>query len=342
LVTPELFVDFSRQGGLSPDGRCRAFGADANGTGFSDGAGLLVLERLSVAQERGHNVLAVIRGSAVNQDGASNGLTAPNGPSQERVIRSALANAGLQPSDVDAVEAHGTGTALGDPIEAQALIAAYGRERDGAPLRLGSLKSNIGHTQAAAGAGGVIKMIQALRHDVLPPTLHADQPTPDVEWDNSGIELLTEPAAWPEGARRRRAAVSSFGISGTNAHLILEEAPVAVEVPAQPVPSRVLPFLISGSSEAALIAQAARLREVVERRPGDDALTVARTLAFNRAHLAHRAVAVVSGLDELADCLRGFERDEPVDGLWHGVARRELRTGLLFPGQGGQWPNMGL
>jgi acyl transferase domain-containing protein/D-arabinose 1-dehydrogenase-like Zn-dependent alcohol dehydrogenase/lauroyl/myristoyl acyltransferase/acyl carrier protein len=342
LVTPELFVDFSRQRGLSPDGRCRAFGAGANGTGFSDGVGVLVLERLSVARERGHRVLAVVRGSAINQDGASNGLTAPNGPSQERVINQALVNAGLEPSDVDAVEAHGTGTTLGDPIEAQALIATYGRLRadTGTPLWLGSLKSNIGHTQAAAGVAGVIKMVQALRHGVLPATLWAEEPSPHVDWTDSGIALLTGSAPWSAGDRVRRAGVSAFGISGTNAHVLIEEAPAEAAAPAADARSRVLPFLVSGSSDAGLVGQAARLRDFVAGQAELDPASVASGLAVGRAQLPHRAVAVVSGLSELADCLGGFERGEFVDGLVHGVARRNARVGFVFPGQGGQWPGM--
>ncbi len=342
MSSPGIFVEFSRQRGLSPDGRCRAFSAGANGTGWAEGAGVLVLERLSVARERGHRVLAVVRGSAINQDGASNGLTAPSGRSQERVIRAALAGAGLEPGDVDAVEAHGTGTTLGDPIEAQALITAYGRARTGAPLRLGSLKSNVGHTQAAAGVGGVIKMVQALRHGVLPATLWAEEPSPHVEWEDSGVELLAEPTPWPTGERPRRAGVSSFGISGTNAHVLLEEAPEAIAAPMLDVPSRTLPFLVSGSSEGGLAAQAGRLREFVEAHADIDPLELGRTLALGRAQLPHRAVAVVGGLGELADCLRGFERGEFVDGMVQAVARRDVRPGFVFPGQGGQWPGMAL
>ncbi len=347
LATPSHFIEFSRQRALSPDGRCRAFGAGANGTGWGEGVGLLALERLSDARRNGHPVLGVLRGSAVNQDGASNGLTAPNGPSQERVIRRALAGAGLAPADVDVVEAHGTGTTLGDPIEAGALLATYGQGRSGGPLYLGSVKSNIGHTQAAAGVAGVIKMVLAMRHGLLPKTLYAEEPSPHVDWEAGAIRLLTEPVEWPAGERPRRAGVSSFGVSGTNAHVILEEAP-----PVEPVSDAEnqepvvdlggpVPVLVSGSSEGSLSGQAARLRAFVQRRPDLDLDAFASGVAFGRARLPHRAVALAGDREQLDALLSALERGETAEGLVEGVARSESRVAFVFPGQGSQWPGMG-
>ncbi|MFS8201158.1 type I polyketide synthase [Streptomyces sp. CWNU-52B] len=338
-VMPSLdtFVDFSRQRGLAADGRCKAFSAAADGTGWSEGAGMIVLERLSDAVRLGHPVLAVIRGSAVNSDGASNGLTAPNGPSQQRVIRRALADAGLAPSEVDAVEAHGTGTSLGDPIEAQALLATYGRERPAEqPLWLGSLKSNIGHAQAAAGVGGVIKMVQALRHGRLPKTLHVEEPTPAVDWASGPVELLAEARAWPETGRPRRAAVSAFGISGTNAHLIIEQAPEPVPATGQAAQPAPVPLLLSASSATALAARAGQLHAHLTAHPD---VPVAAALATSAPQLLHRAA--VTGDDPLPG-LRALADGRPSPDVLLGTARPHGKTVLVFPGQGSQWSGMAL
>ncbi|MET8851707.1 type I polyketide synthase [Amycolatopsis sp. NPDC004625] len=347
MANPGAFVEFSRQRGLAVDGRCKAFAAAADGTGWAEGVGVVVLERLSVARERGHRILAVLSGSAVNQDGASNGLTAPNGPSQQRVIRRALANAGLAPSDVDVVEGHGTGTTLGDPIEAQALIATYGKDRE-TPLWLGSLKSNIGHAQAAAGVAGVIKMVQALRHEVLPPTLHVDQPTPEVDWSAGAVELLTEAREWPRNGRPRRAGVSAFGVSGTNAHLILEEAPedlVSEKAGSNPPyhsrPSRgsVVPVVVSARSTTSLAGQAGRLADVVA---GDAPLAgVARALVANRATLTERAVVVAGSREEAVTGLEALARGEDTAAVVTGRAGAPGKVVWVFPGQGSQWAGMG-
>ncbi|WP_460699961.1 type I polyketide synthase, partial [Nocardia thraciensis] len=341
MATPWLFVEFSRQQALSADGRCKSFADGADGVSWGEGAGLVVLERLSDAVAAGRRVLGVVRGSAVNQDGASNGLTAPNGPSQVRVIRAALENASLAPGDVDAVEGHGTGTPLGDPIEAQALLAAYGRDRDRG-LWLGSVKSNMGHTQAAAGVAGVIKVIEAMRHGILPRTLHVDAPSSHVDWSAGDVRLLVEQQPWVRVVGRpRRAGVSSFGISGTNAHVILEEPPAqtlswrgssesAVTGTSRSSGARlpVVPWLVSGRSAEAVVAQGERLRKWVENNPDATAVDVGWSLVSTRAQLPWRSVVYVGGEEEHGDV------SEP-------VRVRSGKSVFVFSGQGAQWSGMG-
>ncbi|TAI40361.1 acyltransferase domain-containing protein, partial [Streptomyces tsukubensis] len=346
MAEPNVFVEFSRQGGLAPDARCKPFAAAADGTSLAEGVGMVVLEKLSDARRNGHPVLAVIRGSAINQDGASNGLTSPNGPAQERVIRQALESAGLTPADVDAVEAHGTGTTLGDPIEAQALHHTYGTDRPAdRPLYLGSIKSNIGHTQAAAGIASLIKLTMAMHHGLLPQTLHIDEPTPHSSWDGS-LQLLTTAQDWPDTGRPRRAAVSSFGISGTNAHLILEQPPTeepepAADGPAGPAPlAHSVPWVLSAHDEGALRARARQLRRLVASAPEPDLARIGAALAETRAEFTERAVVLGASREEFHEALGVLGRGGEAANVVRGTAASRPLTVFVFPGQGSQWPGM--
>lgn len=345
MSTPALFVEFSRQRALSADGRCKAFADGADGTGWAEGVGVLLLERLSDARRNGHPVLAVVRGSAVNQDGASNGLTAPNGRAQEKVIRKALANAGVSPFEVDLVEAHGTGTVLGDPIEAGALLATYGKDRPAdRPLWLGSLKSNMGHAQAAAGVGGIIKAVMALRHGYLPKTLHVSEPSHHVDWSSGAVEVLAEGREWTREDGPRRAGVSSFGVSGTNAHVILEEAPREQEQergPGTGVVGGLVPWVLAGRSAKALELQAGKLRDFVAADAGLDIADAGWSLVSSRSRFDHRAVVLGRGREELLSGLASLSDGAESAGVVRGVAGNLGGVAFVFPGQGSQWVGMG-
>ncbi|MFF3446868.1 type I polyketide synthase [Streptomyces sp. NPDC002667] len=353
MATPAMFVEFSRQAALSPDGRCKAFADGADGTGWAEGVGVLLLERLSDARRNNHPVLAVVRGTAVNQDGASNGLTAPNGRAQEKVIRKALANAGVTPAEVDLVEAHGTGTVLGDPIEAGALLAAYGQNRDqDRPLWLGSLKSNLGHAQAAAGVGGVIKAVMAMRHGHLPKTLHVSEPSHHVDWTAGAVRVLAEGRAWPRTESPRRAGVSSFGVSGTNAHVVLEEAPqdgtqeqagqrADGDVPEAGVVGGLVPWTVSGRTAKALRQQAAKLRDFAAAGTGLDLAAAGWSLLSHRSRFEHRAVVLGRTRNELLDALTALSEGTESAAVVDGTAGDLGGVAFMFPGQGSQWVGMG-
>ncbi|MFC8373058.1 type I polyketide synthase, partial [Streptomyces sp. NPDC057239] len=342
MSTPSTFVEFSRLKGLSADGRCKSFSADANGVGWAEGAGMLVLKRLSDAERDGDRVLAVIRGSAVNQDGRSQGLTAPNGPSQQRVVQDALAAARLTPDDIDAIEAHGTGTTLGDPIEAGALAEVFGPTRtQDHPLYLGSSKSNIGHAQAAAGTIGVIKTVLALQHETLPKTLHADEPSPHIEWEGSGLELLREARPWVRGERVRRAGVSSFGLSGTNAHVVIEEAPAVEAAVATEAPQLPVPVVVSGRGEAALREQAGRWANWLEAHDEVPLVDVATTAALHRTHFDSRAAVLAESVEQAVETLRAIAEGQPHERVVTGTAQPRGKTVFVYPGQGSQWVGMG-